>query len=208
MRIRFEATARTFNEAAEYGILLRKTSRQKRAYYISVIIGLLAVTVSVLITASYEVETSTILEIYLLAALLIVMIIDRSCGRVRKALCMFYRGQMRQTESERTQILQLVLEDDDKFHVYRDGIEQSVWDCLILKKALESEEIFDLTGGGKRSTALSIPKSALKSGRIDDFREYLSAKLPGQKSVSYYEIPKKLKDCIVEEKQKAQTRYS
>lgn len=206
MKFVFEATIGEFNEAAEYGILLRKASWQKRANIIGLSICFLALLFVQALTTQYSLDKITIIELYLLAAMIAVLVMDRSGSLTRRALRMFFRGQLGQTQAERSRVVQLVLESDNKFHSYCDGREESVWDCSNLSRVLECPEVFDLIGGGKKKTALSIPKNALKEGTMEEFRLCLNNKLPEKKTIRYYEIPKKLRDCLKEEKARVRLR--
>lgn len=92
MKFVFEATIGEFNEAAEYGILLRKASRQKRANIIGLSICVLALIIVQALTAQYDLDKVTITEIYLLAAMTAVLVMDRGGSLTRKALRMFSAG--------------------------------------------------------------------------------------------------------------------
>lgn len=206
MKFVFEATIGEFNEAAEYGILLRKASRQKRANIIGLSICVLALIIVQALTAQYDLDKVTITEIYLLAAMTAVLVMDRGGSLTRKALRMFFRGQLGQTAAERSRVVRVVLEPDHKFHTYCNGQEESVWDCGHLSRALECPEVFDLIGGGKKKTALSLPKGALKEGTMEEFTRFLNDRLPKNKTIRYYEIPQRLRDCLKEEKAKVRLR--
>ena len=207
MKFAFEAKASDYDLAAEQEILLRHVSNRRRNWGIALALCLLtAVLAAVLIGMKFS-DTSKILQT---AGMVVGVILfeqgylDYASGNPKAYLKLLYRGRQNQTYADLEKKLRIEITDgSDAVEIYNENGKVGEWDFKDLCRVTESDRVFELCrGGGLRKQYLALPKDALCEGSADEFRNFMSERLKGSKTVERFTISERRQKQLMAAKYK------